>query len=268
MWLRHWSIDRDPFEGPESPYVPLPSHEEAIARLVHVIEISRGRAMIAAAAGLGKTTVVNRAFSETRSPKRQFASVSWTADATALFAEVAERLGQRVGREPSRLGAWRTLERALRISALLQSQTIVAVDDACRMATSAAGRALDSLVGLGAAAGADLTIIQVARAERPAATEGFAASALAIKLAALTRSQAEDYLAAKLAKAGCTERIFTSRAMTRLHALSRGVPRKLQDLAVLCLVGGAARGLEVIPPELVDGVASECFAESGGGTWA
>ena len=45
MWLRHWSIDRDPFEGPESPYVPLPSHEEAIARLVHVIEISRGRAI-------------------------------------------------------------------------------------------------------------------------------------------------------------------------------------------------------------------------------
>jgi type II secretory pathway predicted ATPase ExeA len=62
-------------------------------------------------------------------------------------------------------------------------------------------------------------------------------------------------LVAKLEYAGNPDRIFTPRALTRLHALSRGVPRKLEQLAVLCLIGGASRGLEVIQADLVDAIA-------------
>lgn len=80
---------------------------------------------------------------------------------------------------------------------------------------------------------------------------------MAIGLESLTRSQAESYLAAKLAGAGCRENLFTARAITRLHCLCAGVPRGLQQLATRCLMAGASRGLEVIPPELVDRLANE-----------
>jgi type II secretory pathway predicted ATPase ExeA len=73
----------------------------------------------------------------------------------------------------------------------------------------------------------------------------------------------ECYLAAKLARAGCTEPLFTPRATTRLHALSGGVPRRIDRLAVLCLIAGAVRGLEAVLPEVVDGVAGECSVQTG-----
>jgi MSHA biogenesis protein MshM len=262
--MRHWGLERDPFAGPESPYVPLPSHEEAVARLVHTIETSQRRVIFTGAAGLGKTIVLQRAISETLSPRRRFATVSCTGEGPLLLAQIVERLGARIDREPSRLGVWRSLERALRVSSLLGFQIVLAIDDCSRLTTNAARRDLDSLVHLGATASADLTIIQLERAEGHHESQTSGSWILAITLKPLTRSQAESYLTAKLARAGCTERIFTSRAVTRLHALSGGVPRKLQELAMLCLLAGAARGLEVVPPDLVDGVAEECGSETRG----
>src|SRR4051794_19702616 len=38
VWMNHWRLAYDPFHGNRGPYVPLPTHEEAVARLVHAIE--------------------------------------------------------------------------------------------------------------------------------------------------------------------------------------------------------------------------------------
>ena len=73
-----------------------------------------------------------------------------------------------------------------------------------------------------------------------------------IGLKRLTRSEADSYLTTKLRWAGTTDRLFTARAITRIQALSFGVPRELERLARTCLIAGAVRGLEVINPELVD----------------
>jgi len=264
VWIGHWRLERDPFAEPESPYVPLPSHDEAVARLVHTIQTSQRRTIFIAAAGLGKTTVLRRAFAETRSPRRRFAAVSCPSDGSLLFTLLAERLGERVGREPGRLGSWRGLERAIRVSSLEGFQIILAVDDCDDQGARTVRRELDSLVRLGSNVDTDLTIIQLERAHRHSGPGSSGSWNLAISLRALTRSQAEHYLATKLHAAGCTEPVFTPRAITRLHGLSAGVPRGLQQLASLSLMAGAVRGLEVIPPDLVDGVARECCDQEQG----
>jgi MSHA biogenesis protein MshM len=258
VWMRHWGLARDPFAEPDSPYVPLPSHDEALARLVHTIETAQRRVVISAAAGLGKTTVLRKALVETRSPQRRFASVSCPPDGSLLFTQLAERLGERVGRDPGRLGSWRALERAIRVSSLEGFQVVLAVDDCDLRGAHPVRRELDSLVQLGSKSSAGLTIIQLQRTDHHHRSDSTGAWSLAISLRPLTRSQVERYLETKLDAAGCTEPIFTPRAITRLHSLSAGVPSGLQRLAVLCLIAGAVRGLEVIPPELVDGVALEC----------
>jgi type II secretory pathway predicted ATPase ExeA len=78
---------------------------------------------------------------------------------------------------------------------------------------------------------------------------------LAIGLERITRSEAETYVEAKLSAAGCAEHIFTPRALTRLHCWSEGVPRGIDQLATLSLMAGALNGLEVVSPDVVDGVA-------------
>jgi type II secretory pathway predicted ATPase ExeA len=262
VWMSHWGLSRDPFAACDSAYVTLPSHDEAVARLVYAVETSLRRVTFAAAAGMGKTTVLRKALSEVVSPRRRFASVSCPPDATLLLTLLAERLGQRVSREPSRLEAWRALERAVRLASLQGFQIVLAVDDCGGHVSETARDDVDLLVHLGSTAATELTIIQVKRTEPTARSIAVGSWELAIGLQPLTRSQTERYITAKLERAGGVERIFTPRAVTRLHGLSLGVPRRIEQLALLCLMAGAVRGLEVIHPDLVDGVARERWSLS------
>jgi hypothetical protein len=209
-------------------------------------------------AGLGKTTVLRRALGETRSPRRRFARVNCPPDESLLFALLAERLGERVARDLGRLGSWRILERAIRASSLEGIQVILAVDNCDARCTAETRREIDSLVQLGSTSSARLTIIQLEQSACPGRADPTGPWSLAVDLLPLTRSQAERYLEMKLSAAGCTKPVFAPRAVTRLHGLSCGVPRNLERLAAQSLISGASRGLELIPPELLDGVALEC----------
>jgi type II secretory pathway predicted ATPase ExeA len=262
VWMSHWGLSRDPFAESDSPYVSLPSHDEAVARLLFAIETSQRRATLAGPAGLGKSTVLRKARLESQSPRRRFASIVCPPDKELLFASIAECLGQRVGREPSRLGSWRALERGVRLASLEGCQLVLAIDDCDQEVDATVGRDLESLARLGSAVNADLTIILIERNVTGAHSAVNGAWSLPICLERLTRSQSERLLAAKLEHAGNSDRIFTPRAITRLHALSLGVPRKLEQLASLSLIGGAARGLEVIHPDLVDTSAQRLLTDT------
>jgi type II secretory pathway predicted ATPase ExeA len=76
------------------------------------------------------------------------------------------------------------------------------------------------------------------------------------------RSECERYVTTKLAAAGRDDPAFTPRAFHRLHALTEGIPRRLDRLASLALMAGAIRGLEIIPAEVVEGVSTECGRSS------
>ena len=47
-WIVHWGLNRDPFVERGGPYVPVPGHEEAVARLVHTIEAGHRLAVLSA----------------------------------------------------------------------------------------------------------------------------------------------------------------------------------------------------------------------------
>ena len=46
-WIEHWGLSGDPFVECGGPYVPLPGHEEAVARLVDAIEAGHRLAVLA-----------------------------------------------------------------------------------------------------------------------------------------------------------------------------------------------------------------------------
>ena len=64
----------------------------------------------------------------------------------------------------------------------------------------------------------------------------------------------EDYLSHSLAQAGCQTPVFDEPAVARLHELSRGIPRRVTQLADLALVAGAGRELRQIDAEVVESV--------------
>lgn len=249
VWYRHWGLSRHPFEGAGEPYVSLPSHDEALYRLIHAIEHAHRQVLFRAEAGLGKTTVLRRAIAETRSPDRRMVLVRPMGEDLQLPALIAGRLGYRPGEG---LG-WRAMARALRVATLQGTRIVLAIDD---WSADLAPRMVHDLHVLGRSE-AGLTVIQVGRPSPGGDPEAGDAWSLGITLRRLTRAQVESYLDAKLAAAGCQDRVFTPRAVTRLHGLSGGIPRGIDHLAAMSLMAGAARGLEVLPPEVVDGVAQE-----------
>jgi type II secretory pathway predicted ATPase ExeA len=256
---RHWGLAFNPFgEGAgRRPFVPTPTHAEAVARLLHAIESGDRRATIEAPAGLGKSTVLDRVLAEARGPSRRVARAVAPADGIALLAELAVGLGARVAPGSSRAAAWKALADAARLCRLQGLAVVLAVDEAGSLPDPSD---LDRLVHVDPHPQARLTVILARRGRGEDSGPGAEEEpwGLAVRLAPLTRSEAGHYLAAKLAEAGRPDAAFTPRAEARLHALSGGVPRGIDRLASLALMAGALRGLEIIPPDVVEGVSAEC----------
>jgi type II secretory pathway predicted ATPase ExeA len=258
VWKRHWGLSSDPFPDRDTLFVPLPGHQEAVARLVHAIEAGHRLVILAGAPGLGKTRVLRQALVESRSPSRRIALVTGPADAASLFGGLADGLRHRAALGDATPSAcWRALEQGVRICAVQGAQTVLAVDDAQTL--DRPGRAeLARLGQLESIAGGKVTALLVdGSTDREDRLPG-AEWTLSVWLGPLSLTEAETYLAARLAAAGTSDSPFTGRAVTRLHLLSGGVPRGLDRLASLCLMAGASRRHEAISSELVDGVAGEC----------
>ena len=224
MWYGHWGLDRDPFDDHDTPYVSLPSHDEALLRLVYSIEQGRRDVVFSAAAGLGKTVVLHRALAESRTPGRRVALIQAPSDGGLILGKVVERLGQPLCREAGLPAIWQALERAFRVAALQGLQIILALDHWTADCESRVVSDLHALTHGGSGNGTRLTIIRVGSPPWDGCLESTDDWALAISLMRLTRSQVDEYLTRKFAAVGCTERIFTPRE-SRGFMASRGVFR-------------------------------------------
>src|SRR5262249_18391296 len=158
-----------------------------------------------------------RALAESRSPSRRIARAS----GPFVLSDLARGLDVRLPEGSGRARAWRGLADAIRICRWQAFGAVLAIDDADHLDPEADLLDLVQLAGL-------LPGVTVLIAGRP---EGVLTPRLgwelAIRLSSLARGEAGDYLAAKLAAAGRPDSVFTRRAITRLHALTGGIPRGL-----------------------------------------
>jgi type II secretory pathway predicted ATPase ExeA len=248
----HWQMAADPFRPATGPFVATPAHEEAVARLLHVIESGERRGVLEAEAGLGKSVVLAEALRRARHPSRRIVLSSAALAGTSLEETLARALTGRAA--PARAGA--ALRDAIRLAARQGLAVVLAIDDAQFIDP----RELDRIAAL-AHGGTRLTILRVGRPGEP---QGPGHWDLFVQLPPLSRTEAEHYLAAKLAAAGRDGPTFTARAVARLHALCGGVPRGLDRLAGLALAAGAVRGAEILTAEVVEAVAPECATAVAG----
>ena len=259
----HWKLARDPFAAGDPGFVATPGHAEAVARLEHAIEAGLGAAIVRGVAGVGKTRVLGEALRRGRGPARRIARSTSPTDGAALLADLAAGLGISPGRGARRTDAWRALADAARLCRLQGLAVVLAVDDLRGLVAPADRLDLDRLAHVDPHPEARVTVLRCERTPVESAPGSGAPAeswALAVPVPPLTRTEAGRYLAAKLAAAGREAPTFTLRAVTRLHALTGGVPRGLDRLAALALAAGAVGGLEVVTPDVVAAVAAECLA--------
>ncbi len=254
MVNRHWGLNRDPFAPGRGPFVETPGAQEAVERLVHVVESGDRRVKLSAPAGSGKSRILAEVAHRLRGPTRRVARVSAAPDLDAVAREFAERLGVRSRTPGEAPHGWRKLAEAVRLCRWQKLGVVLVVDD-----SQEAGPGVDwsRLARIDPHPATRLTLIVSGRAS----ADGEAADPweLAVRLPAMSRTETAHYLECRLVDAGRVGPTFTPRAVTRLHGLTGGLPGGVDRLASLALVGGAVRRLEMISPEVVEGVAAECL---------
>jgi hypothetical protein len=260
VWQSYWKLSGDPFLGPSRCFVPSTIHEEAVARLVSTIESGHRLAVVRAGAGLGKTTVIAEALARTRSPARRFSRVVCPIDALALYSGLAEGLGKRLPRGFGKPSAWAALVEAVRLCHWQKLQPVLIVDGVEGAEEESYGRDLERFVHLSPNASGRLTVIVALRETEDSPGRPFGPDwQLAIRLLRLTRTETELYVRLKLESAGRSDEAFTPRALNRIYSISAGEPRGIDRLASLGLMAGAYRRLELVTPDVIDGVAAECL---------
>lgn len=82
-------------------------------------------------------------------------------------------------------------------------------------------------------------------------------------LDALQRNEIEEYVNYRLSVAGCKKPLFSRQALTKLHQLSSGIPRKINVLADHALLAAYAKTLAVVDAQTVKQAAKDVFIEAG-----
>ena len=81
-------------------------------------------------------------------------------------------------------------------------------------------------------------------------------------LGALDRSETAHYVNFRLSVAGCKQPIFSKQAVSKLHRLTGGIPRKMNVLADHALLSAYSKTLSMVDSKCVKQAANEVFIQS------
>jgi type II secretory pathway predicted ATPase ExeA len=152
---------------------------------------------------------------------------------------------------------WRGIACRLAENRCQQLQTVVLLDDA----DEASREVLDHVVRLAQhdPASRSLTLVLACRAQRVTRLGArlLGLAELRIDIEAWEPEDTAQFIAGALSQAGREAPIFDDQALHRIHELAQGAPRRVCQLADLCLLAGAAQELASIDQATVETVSEE-----------
>jgi general secretion pathway protein A len=256
MFRKHWGLRESPFRGSLDwrSFFSSPTHDEALARLTFLVQERRRLGLLFGSSGCGKSLVLEVFSRQLRRSGTQVSNVSLTGtDLHEFLWLVAADLGINPDRRDDVFRLWRLLLDRLVENRYQQLNTVVLLDDA----EDASPQLLEHLVRLAQAdcgTNTGLTIVLASDANfasqiPPRLLE---LAELRIDLEPWEPADTIQYVGTTLEYAGRREPLFTDEALNRLHDLSDGIPRRVNQLANLALVAGAGRKLDEIDAETVN----------------
>lgn len=218
-------------------WIETPTHRRVLDTLKTTVRSENTVAVLLGPPGVGKSTILERFRRENAGPDRTFARVSAPWDETELFGGLARAAGV-VPQSETTSEAWRALRHAWARTAVQESELVLLVDGLTLL--DPWRETLERLAHLDPEHPPSIVVTA-----RSCQDPGDAA---VLHVPSLTRSESIAYLQAKLSRS----RPFTERALTRLHALTGGLPRALERLARAAEIETEAWGEPTVTTEWVD----------------
>ena len=261
MYQSHWGLDQAPFRTDLDPrfFYQGPTHDEALARLHFLVEQRRRMGLLLGEHGSGKSLLLLVFAEEIRRQGLPVAQVSLLGVEPSEFpALLAMHLEMNLPRGAPFHVIWRSIDDRLAEYRYQRVRSVVLLDDADRAKPDVLAQ-VARLAQLQQGPDSPLTLVLAAR-PRQAGQLGHSLLErveLRIDLGPWDEADTENFLKTSLCRAGGHLPIFAPSAISRLHALGEGIPRRITQLADLSLLAGAGRRMHEIDVETVESVYQE-----------
>jgi type II secretory pathway predicted ATPase ExeA len=265
MYEAYWQLLAKPFETCADGrfYYPSEVHQGALLKLRYAVESRRGGALLAGGAGSGKTLLVHwlkRQLAENCTP---FVHLVFPQMSPAeLLAYVADELGATPATGAAGVDQTvRRLQNFLADNTAQGRHAVIAVDEAHLLADTGNLETLRLLTNFDTGSQLTLTLLLIGQTSILPALDRMPAleERLGVKcvLRPFSSDETASYVTHRLTAAGAAQEIFSPAALTRLHQLARGNPRRINRLCDLALLIGFAEEQSTIGPAQLEAVAGE-----------
>jgi len=268
MYRSYWQLERRPFENTDDPqfYYPGESHQGTLLKLRYVVENQRGGAVLAGASGTGKTLLVRTLGRQLAESFRPLVHLVFPQmPAADLLAYLADELAPPAADAPRGVDqSIRRIKKFLAENEARGKHAVLVIDEAHLLQDNESLEALRLLLNFEAAGGTALTLILVGQPKllpildrMPGFEERLALKCL---LRPLTLEETISYVGHRLLAAGAKRPLFEPKALETLHALTHGLPRRINRLCDLALLIGFAEERTIISAEQLEAVTQELVA--------
>jgi len=261
MYHSHWGIDESPFRSCLDPhfFYQSPTHNEALARLNFLVGQRRRLGLLMGQSGSGKSLLLEVFSEQLRRQGHQVANVSLLGVGPV---EMLYLLGTGFGLnlDPSlpTPKLWRALTDRLAEYRYQQLETIILLDDVDRAGQQVLSQ-VTRLAQHDCSPQSRLTIVLAGRLQQMGrmGRQLLELAELRIDVEPWQPSETAGFLDKSLARAGRRSPVFDEPAVARLHELTEGIPRRVNQLADLALLAGAGAEVEEIGADMVESAYNE-----------
>lgn len=261
MYESHWGLRESPFRGLADPryFYCSPTHDEALARLSFLVENHRRLGLLLGLPGSGKTLLLKVLARQLRESGCQVAMVNLLSlDARVMLWELATQLNRNPREQDTPFQLWRGIIDRVTENRYQQLPTVILFDDVDEADPEVLTHVI-RLVRHDPSAESSLTTVLAAdpRSQKRLGRRILELAELRIDLESWEPDDTRRYLRDSLAKAGSERPLFNEDAASRLHELTRGVPRQVSNLAEMALLAGAGQQLRQIDAATIQSVYEE-----------
>ena len=238
MYQEYWKFNQKPFENSSDSnfYYPSDSHQGAMLKLRYAVENTSGCALVTGAPGLGKSLIIQALFEHLPAeinPRVNLVFPQMPTD--QLLAFIADELCGTVSQSTSTIDdSIRRIKKQIHDNRVDGKTALLIVDEAHLLEDESTLDTLRLLLNFDFAGKPGMTLILCGQPSllpvlerHPGIEERMAVKCL---LRPFSTDETAAYISHRLQKAGGSPSIFTQDAIDAIHAISAGVPRKINRL--------------------------------------
>lgn len=258
MYAAYWGLAESPFKNTLDPrwFFESQGHEEALARLLYLVEQRRRCGLVSGVAGTGKSLVLEVLRSQAVRSGSHVALVDLVGrTARELLWETLAGLGFWPGADDAPHRLWRRVQEHIAANRFARFSLVLLFDHLDR-AQPECIVAIERLAQLSAGGQTGLTLILASRNQQ-APEMLHQVSDVRIDLGPIEREQIRQHVETLLARAGAERPIFDESAFDRLYDETRGIPRQINRLCELALLAGMAEQVATIGEPIIAAAADD-----------